>query len=193
MMSAINVSITSYGDKGKDVMYVDLCRLINHSDNTVGAWYVNGKFISWILEDEYRKDKLYEETRIDDGIFELKLRTDGGMNVKYKAHYDKVKGVGWHLGMLWITGLPRHEWVYLHVGNTDDDTAGCPLAGQQVYVDSDRTKVTYSRRAYEAIYPIVANHISAGKRAFIRIYDLERSLQNEMKGYANVANYGRGL
>ncbi len=31
--------------------------------------------------------------------------------------------------MIEITGLPNFSYVYIHTGNTIEDTAGCPLCG----------------------------------------------------------------
>ena len=162
-----------------DIMYLDMIRLIYHRDNSLGALYIDGKWECWTLEDEHREQKVHKETRIDDGIYQLKLRTEGGMSERYAAYYTKKFGPDWHKGMLWLTGTPRHLWIYLHVGNTDDDTEGCPLVGAGIQVNGEQSRILASRVAYEQLYPKVAGHLAGGLNAYIRVWDLERGLISE--------------
>lgn len=74
------------------------------------------------IEDERRAEKVPGETCIPVGVYVIKLRTEGGLHQKYKARFPEM-----HRGMLWLQNVPGFTYVYLHIGNDDDDTEGCPL------------------------------------------------------------------
>ena len=54
-------------------------------DHTDGLLFVDCKFMCFTLEDEYRADKVYGETRIPDGTYKVELRAVGGF------HFLRVK------------------------------------------------------------------------------------------------------
>ena len=83
------------------------------------------KFLAYTLEDEYREQKEYGETRIPDGTYQLGLRTVGGYNQKYSKRF-----AGIHIGMLHVLDVPNFEYILIHCGNTDEHTAGCLLVGE---------------------------------------------------------------
>ena len=81
-------------------------------------------FLAYTLEDEYRKKKRSKETRIPAGTYEIKLRDEGGFNQRYSKKYSRI-----HRGMLHIINVPGFEYILIHVGNSDEHTAGCLLVG----------------------------------------------------------------
>ena len=92
---------------------------------TGGAWYREGhdlrERLCFTLEDQRRLgEKVAGETSIPLGTYEIKLRTEGGMHEKYLRQFMELP----HQGMLHLQNVPDFEWVYLHIGNTDDDTLG---------------------------------------------------------------------
>jgi hypothetical protein len=67
--------------------------------------------------------------------------------------------------MLHVMDVPGFEFILIHVGNDDDDTAGCLLVGSTA--DKDKGFIGASRKAYEDLYPKVAEAILAGEEVKI--------------------------
>jgi hypothetical protein len=85
------------------------------------------------------------------------------MNEKYKARYP------FHQGMLHLQDVPNFEWVYIHTGNTDDDTEGCILVGFGTDVDGGEITVSRSREAYEKLYNYILLAIESGEEIEMEI------------------------
>jgi hypothetical protein len=141
-------------------------------DSTLGLFFQkhdNKKltFENYMLEDEFRDVKVSGETRIDAGFYELKIQElETPLTMKYRKKYP------WFENHIEITGLKRHKGVYLHVGNTDEDTDGCPLFGDvadnnQIGPGSVSQSTIAFKRWYEKVYP----YLKSGKKAFIEIRD----------------------
>lgn len=155
-------------------MELEVIRISTSSDSTSGILYEKTaggkrKFLCYTLEDEYRAKKVYGETRIPSGTYSIKLRTEGGMHEKYSRLFD------FHVGMLWLQDVPQFEYIYIHLGNDDEDTLGCLLVGDQQnnnIVKQDGW-LGRSKQAYSRIYPRIANHIASGGRVQITYVDFE--------------------
>lgn len=121
------------------------------------------------LEDERRHTKVYGETCIPTGSYELKLRTEGGMHHRYDALFGDR-----HKGMIWLQNVPGFEYVYIHIGNTDDDTAGCILPGEVplVYPDGE-FHVGRSTQAYWRLYEDMVPALIAGERVVLHITEIQ--------------------
>lgn len=142
-------------------MDIVVLRYNSERDYTDGLMFIDDLFECFTLEDEYRTVKVWGETRIPDGTYPVELRTEGGFHYKYKKRY----GEGFHKGMLWIKDVPGFEYVLIHIGNTDEDTAGCLLVGTTA--DKDRNFVGASGAAYKSLYPKIARAILNGVRVNI--------------------------
>ncbi len=118
-------------------------------------------------EDAFQEMKVPGKTRIPAGRYEIKLRNEGGMSGRYGRLFPQM-----HRGMLWLQDVPDFTYVYIHVGNTNDDTEGCILVGE----DRSETwrKVCNSKLAYLRIYPQIAQAVELGGGAWITIRDLDR-------------------
>ena len=128
------------------------------------------KFLCFTLEDEFRTVKKYGETRIPEGTYEIKFRTEGGFHERYSKKFP-----AFHKGMLHLQDVPNFKYVLIHIGNDDDDTAGCLLVGDQAVANTrDEGKVLKSTQAYKSIYNYVATTLLAGDRVFITYTDFER-------------------
>ena len=99
-------------------------RITADDDSSIGTLYRDGKFHCFTCEDEYRAEKVAKETRIPAGTYEIKLRAVSGMATRYRSKLGS-----WHEGMLHLQDVPGFEWIYIHIGNTDDHTEGCILVG----------------------------------------------------------------
>ena len=136
-------------------MNLQLHRLNDDGKSTIGVLYVDGKFNCFTLEDTYNEPKIYGKTRIPEGSYAIELRKEGGMVQRYDAKYDG------HDGMLWLRNVDNFEYVYIHVGNTDDDTDGCILVGRNCSTQKGQT-INGSVLAYEVLYPLIKEQIEAG-------------------------------
>ena len=108
-------------------MKLQVLRFSSESDSTNGLLLdvTDGvNFLAYTLEDEYRKHKRSKETRIPAGTYEIKLRNEGGFHQRYSKKYSSI-----HRGMLHIIDVPGFEYILIHVGNSDEHTAGCLLVG----------------------------------------------------------------
>ena len=142
-------------------------RIKSDRDTTIGVLYRDGVFDSFTVEDEARTVKVMGETRIPAGEYRIELRIEGGMTQRYAARYPDI-----HRGMLWLRDVPGFTFIYIHVGNTDDDTAGCVLVGQSA--DSARMTIGASTMAYKRLYEAVVDAAADGELS-IEIVDRDQS------------------
>lgn len=140
-------------------MIITVQREIVTTISTIGRLVVQGKEC-FTLEDPIRKIKVHGKTAIPAGQYVLKLRTEGGMDLRYAARFGN-----WHRGMLWLQDVPNFEYVYLHIGNSPEDTEGCILVGST----QSRDFIGGSEAAYREIYPVIADAIEAGDDVLIDV------------------------
>ena len=119
---------------------------------------VDGRFVCFGLEDEYRDDKVANETRIPAGRYKVKMRTEGGFHARYTRRFPDF-----HRGMLHVSDVPSFTFILIHIGNTDEDTAGCLLVGLNAAVDDGELRVTSSKLAYQKLYPMVIDAAEKGE------------------------------
>ena len=144
-------------------------RLSSGIEATLGVMHnVSGvpAFVCYVLEDQFNEPKIPGETRIPAGRYQIKTREVGGMVVRYQQRF------GWHMGMLWLQDVPDFTYVYIHVGNKDDDTDGCLLVGDgQNSNVKDRGQVTTSVTAYKRLYKQITDALNTGEQVWITIED----------------------
>ena len=140
-------------------------RTIFSDKSSIGQFYIGGQYQCFTLEDKTREPdapKVYGETAIPYGRYEITFRKEGGMYADYK---ERFKDIGNERGMLWIRNIPGFEWVLIHIGNYAKDTLGCILVGTQY----EENAVLNSTIAYKKIYPIIADALSIGEKVFITV------------------------
>lgn len=136
--------------------------------DTIGMFLIETQFQCFTLEDEFRTIKVKGDTRVPAGRYEIKLRKEGGFHEKYLAKF----GPAFHKGMLHITNIPDFEFILIHIGNDEDDTAGCPLVGNTVTQNvTGKGYLADSESAYKRIYPKIVDKLISGERVFITIQD----------------------
>jgi len=134
-------------------------------DSTLGELLVDGLHECFTLEDERRRVKVQGETCIPAGRYEIKLRAEGGLHQKYLARFPST-----HRGMLWLQDVPGFNWIYLHIGNDEAETDGCPLLGRvPVILPDGEFRVASSTQAYLALYGRVTDALERGERVFIEV------------------------
>jgi hypothetical protein len=143
-------------------MQLEVLRFSSEADSTNGLLFdiTDGqrKFLSYTLEDEYRKEKIMSETRVPAGTYNVTLRTEGGFYQDYTERF----GSDFNKGMLWVRDIPGFEYILIHIGNTDDDTSGCLLVGD-TQNNNQITKdgfIGSSTNNYKRIYPPIAEVLS---------------------------------
>jgi hypothetical protein len=144
-------------------MIIKVQRLFNNDIYTGGAIYIDGVMKGYTLEDPFRLDKIKGITRIPAGVFQMALRTEGTMNIRYK---EKFK---FHKGMLYIKNIPNFEYVYIHIGNTAKDTSGCILVG--LVAEFCCNSIQKSELCYKSIYPMIAKAILNKENVSIHVVD----------------------
>ena len=159
----------------KPDMQLEVVRFSSEEDSTNGLLFdiTNGqrKFLSYTLEDEYREEKIMAETRVPAGTYNITLRTEGGFNQKYNERF----GTDFNKGMLWVRNVPGFEYILIHIGNTDEDTAGCLLVGD-TQNNNQITKdgfIGSSTSNYKRIYPPIAEVIENGGLVTITYTDFD--------------------
>ena len=145
-------------------MYIQLLRLKDDANSTIGTVHVNGDFECFSLEDTYNEPKIYGQTRIPSGKYEIELRDEGTMTLKYSDRFGPM-----HRGMLWLRNIENFKYVYIHIGNSESDTDGCILLGTGCVARSGEQSVSGSALAYMELYPRIAQEILAGERVTIEI------------------------
>jgi hypothetical protein len=141
-------------------MKLELLRYFDSGKATAGLLFIDGKFECYTLEDEKRDVKVMAETCIPAGTYEIKLRTEGTHHIDYKKKFSN------HIGMLHLQDVPNFQYILIHIGNTDSDSAGCVLVGNQV------TKVPSlvdSTGAYKELYSKVSKALSNKEKVTIEI------------------------
>ena len=131
-------------------MKITVDRFISDSDSTVSRVMIDGAFECFGLEDEYREDKVPEETRIPAGNYKIGVRKIGGFDGRYKTRFPDI-----HQGMLHILDVPDFEYILIHCGNTDEHTAGCLLVGTTANTEIGDMSILGSGAAYKKFYPKV--------------------------------------
>lgn len=150
-----------------------LQRLSDNRDCTIGAFFkitsLNKLLLQgWSLEDEYREDKISKETRVPAGKYEIIINPiDTSLTKKYQAKYN------WFDKHLMLKDVPDFVGVYFHIGNTDADTAGCILLGDNtdnnvIGPGSISNSTPCFMRFYKELYPFLQ---IKGNNAFVTIRD----------------------
>ncbi len=129
-------------------MRTKIIRVAEGKQSTLSQLYIDDIFQCYLLEDKIRDVKIPKQTAIPKGNYTLRLNTWGGMNAEYRQKFPKL-----HKGMIEINGLPNFSFVYIHIGNTYQQTAGCPLCGFGFEMVNGDYQVLRSKDAYQMIYP----------------------------------------
>ena len=98
---------------------------------TVGRLYADGEFLCWTLENPKHKKKIWGDTRIPAGVYNIKLRTAGKFHRRYKKRFPDI-----HKGMLHLQDVPNFKYILIHCGNSKKDTHGCILTGDHDWLSS---------------------------------------------------------
>lgn len=158
-----------------NTMNLILQRFSDNRDSTLGLLFkkiTDGRgerplFMAYTIEDEYRSEKVSKETRIPAGFYELKLRQElTPLTLKYRKRFN------WFTYHIEITNVANFTGVYIHVGNTDDDSAGCVLVGDNADNNTlGAGSISNSLQAYTRIYQQIVSQLEGGSKVHLEIRD----------------------
>ena len=156
-------------------MRLELYRYSSEKDSTLGMLMLvddetdKKDFLCFTLEDEKRETKVYGETRIPEGTYQIEYRKEGGYHNKYTKRFPNI-----HRGMLHITNVPNFEYILIHCGNDTSHTHGCLLVGDVISQNvSKEPFLGQSSNCYKRIYPILADILESQKQLSIKIINFE--------------------
>lgn len=138
-----------------------LQRFSDNRDSTLGimikisiqAGKEVGVFQGYTLEDEFRDQKISGETRIPSGIYNVDVqKEETPLTLRYRKKFPWFKN---HLEVKNVTGF---KGIYIHLGNYDQDSAGCILLGDNadnnvIGPGSISNSTVCFKRFYESVYP----------------------------------------
>ncbi len=141
-------------------MELDVLRYNSENSYTDGLFFIDKDFECFTIEDEARTVKVKGETRIPNGRYKVEFRNVGGFDQRYKNKFGDF-----HKGMLWVKDVPNFEYILIHIGNDEDDTAGCLLLGSTA--DSNKGFIGGSTTAYKKAYAKIAHALLRGEDVWI--------------------------
>ena len=157
-------------------MKLEVVRFSSQNDSTLGLLFdvTEGReFLCFTLEDEARDTKVKGETRIPAGVYDLKLRKEGGYHNRYVKKYG-----AFHRGMIHVQDVPNFRWILWHTGNTDEHTMGCLLLGDTSQQNiSKEGFIGASTAAYKRVYPKIADAIESGARVRVKYIDWDTGIK----------------
>lgn len=166
---SVDVALEKNGFRGMEIwdqadVKIVLQRVVGTSKYTQGMLSIDGRFMYATLEDEHRDEKVRGETRIPAGVYWLGFREEETpLTKRYRQRF------GWFDEHIEILDVPNFSDIYIHIGNDEKDTAGCPLIANKL-VFSNGT-IEESVKAYESFYKLVSKLMKDGKRVAIWIKD----------------------
>lgn len=140
-------------------MKLTVKRIAKRSTYTIGRLYIDGKYFCDVLEDrdrnlkqnmplsEIQKTKVYGQTAIPTGTYEVTLNI---VSPKFssRSFYKNYANRGKVPRLL---NVPGFDGILIHCGNSDKDSYGCLLVGENKVVG----KVINSQATFKKLYPIL--------------------------------------
>jgi hypothetical protein len=155
-------------------MVVDLIRYNSNEDYTDGIIFIDGVFECYTIEDEKRSVKVWGETRIPNGIYNIDLRKEGSFHKRYTKKFPEL-----HKGMLCVHNADNwkvvnngmeFQYILIHIGNTDKNTAGCLLVGNTA--NANKGFIGDSTGAYKALYEIISDALICGEDVILNVREI---------------------
>src|SRR6476659_8160031 len=116
---------------------------------TIGTMFVDGAYDCFTLEDVEREVKVYGETAIPLGTYNVVITPSN----RFKRDLPLVENV------------PGFEGIRIHPGNTAADTDGCILVG----INKGPGWVGESRAAFNELFEKIKNALDQGDKVTLEI------------------------
>lgn len=133
-------------------MQLTLKRYQSTETCTHGDLFVNGVFECVTLEDTQRENKIYGQTAIPCGEYEIVI--------SYSPRFKKL--------MPLLKNVPFFTGIRIHVLNSSKETDGCIGVGSS-RIDLKTDWIDKSRAAYNKLFEKLNAAFSAGEKITIRI------------------------
>lgn len=143
-------------------------RFLSQKDFTYSIMMMDGEPAAFILEDEKRAIKIRGETRIPASTYAIKYRDV--MTPMTERYRNRFTWFSWHLQLMNVTGF---SWVYMHIGNTDEDTDACLLLGDicDLTPPTPDGFIGESTPCFKRNYLKICKELDANNPVSIQIYD----------------------
>lgn len=149
-----------------DIVNVELRTVAQNNKYTIGKLYIDGKYYCDTIEDTVRdlpekcpytvkgqackcKEKVYAKTAIPAGIYEIKMT--------YSNKFKRVLPL--------LMDVPHFIGIRIHRGNTEIDSAGCIIIGE----NKVKGKVINSTQYEVDIVKKFNKYVQEGKKILITI------------------------
>ena len=182
-------------------MDLELLRISTEPQSTNGILFHKLKdgsrrFLSYTIEDTYRKHKQMHTTRIPSGRYQIKFRTVGGFDSRYRKRYA---GTNFHHGMLELQHVQNEfmsfKYVLIHCGNSSKSSSGCIILGDSI--ENNQLKpdgwVSSSRNNYLRTYPIIRDALLSGDEVWINIVDYDHKPKDHSDDKDRIVQIGGGF
>ena len=134
-------------------MNIELNRITRKLSYTIGRLFVDGKYFCDTLEDRCRdldkEKKVMNETAIPEGTYEVIVNVSARFKRKLPLLLD----------------VPHFSGIRIHRGNTDKDTSGCILEGENKQPGRVINSTLYELRLTE----MVEKAMLTGEKITIRV------------------------
>lgn len=154
------------------MILLNLRRIAKRDTYTIGRLYLGGQYICDTLEDTDRglrsdtslafiaKQKVTGRTAIPVGTYRVDMSTPSPRYSRVQFYKDYCDA-----RMPRLVGVPGFDGILIHPGNTDRDTEGCILVGENKVVG----QVINSRFTWCRLYTKLKAAHERGEEIFIRV------------------------
>ena len=152
-------------------MELELKRISCKSQYCIGKLYIDGQYFCDTIEDKDRNlddgmteqaiksAKVYGETAIPTGSYPITLNVQS-QRFKHRMAYTFCKGY-----LPRLQNVKGFDGILIHIGNTQKDSAGCILVGQNKVVG----QVLNSTETFRKLYAVLDTANKRGEKITIRI------------------------
>lgn len=128
-------------------MKIEVKRVAKKSTYTIGKMYIDGKYFCDTLEDT---DRGLKQSDAVNSIIKVKIPSKTAIPTgTYEVIVNKSPKFGRMLPRL--LNVPGFDGILIHRGNSDKDTAGCILVGENKAVGKVLNSTTYELKLVELL------------------------------------------
>lgn len=136
-------------------------RIAKKNTYTIGKMYLNNEYFCDTLED---KDRGLKQASSVSSIHKIKVPNQTAIPTgTYEVVINKSPKFGRVLPR--VLNVPGFDGILIHRGNTDKDTSGCILVGENKVVGKVINSTTYENK----LVSILSEALSAGERITLEI------------------------